>query len=274
MKEHKIAWTERTWNPIVGCEKISAGCKNCYAEKMSARIVKMMPQFVKTKKGRETLKAYSDVIGGGKFNGEIRILPDRIKEPLSWRKPQKVFVNSMSDLFHEDIPFETIDDILEIMTAKAFHHTYQILTKRPERMLEYFEWKAKQIKKAGYDSLGGKYYELPGCVWLGVTIEDKDVICERLTALELAPAKVKFLSIEPLLEDLGGIDLTDIDWVIIGCESGAKRRECEIEWVEKLVENARKDNTKVFVKQLSINGKVVKDIHKFPKHLRNRDFPK
>jgi len=179
----------------------------------------------------------------------------------------------MSDLFHEDISFEIIDKIFEVMTSEAIQHTYQILTKRPERMLEYFDWKAGQIKNAGYDSINGKYYELPDRVWLGVTIENKDVICERLTALELVPAKVKFLSIEPLLEDLGGIDLTNIDWVIIGCESGAKRRECKIEWVEKLVENARKDNTKVFVKQLSINGKVVKDIHKFPKHLRNRDFP-
>ncbi len=321
----KIEWTERTWNPIIGCTKISAGCKNCYAEKQSIRINNMVAD-----RHMETWADFSSILrfdysenenGIAKgFNGDVNIRWHKLREPFSWRKPSMIFVNSMSDLFHENIPFKYIADIFDVMCAdlipkrgKSWYecedesdyrevakHTYQVLTKRPNRMLEFFEWVKDNIDsdrsiRIQMEQSGGR---LPENIWLGVSVENQRAADERIPLLLQTPAKVKFLSIEPMLEPIelqnivfehnylinaltgkadthmGEIGWNKVDWVIVGCESGMNRRPCKIEWVESIVEQCRSAKIPVFVKQLNINGKVIKDINQFPKHLQIREFPK
>lgn len=193
----RIEWTEQTWNPAVGCTKISAGCKFCYAETMAKR-----------------LKAMG---APGYENGfELRLLPERLKDPLSRQKPTVYFVNSMSDLFHDRIPDSYIDNVLETIRQTP-QHTYQILTKRAARMARYFRTRT-----------------VPENAWLGVSVENKKHGVPRINYLRQVPARIRFLSIEPLLEDVGGLDLRDIHWVIVGGESGPKARPMRSEWVESV----------------------------------------
>ena len=236
----KIEWTEKTWNPITGCTKVSQGCKNCYAESIAKR-------FWKDRK-------FTDI----KFH------EDRLKQPLTWEKPSMVFVNSMSDLFHESISYFDLDTIFQIIWGTP-RHIYQILTKRPKRALEYFNTKSTPVHSN---------------VWLGVSVENQDTADERIPILNKINAGIKFLSCEPLLEEtiLNRLSFFEfnqslIDWVIIGAESGAKKRECKIEWVESIVNQCKEENIKVFIKQLNIGGKIEKDIDKFPEHLRIREYP-
>lgn len=210
--ESKIEWTEMTWNPTAGCTKISSGCKNCYAEKMACR-----------------LKAMGTP---GYENGfELTLLPSRLKEPLKRKKPTVYFVNSMSDLFHEDIPFSYIDSIFETI-QKADWHTFQILTKRAERMAQYFEQK-----------------QPPSNAWLGVTVENKIHGLPRIDHLRTIDAKIRFLSMEPLLEDIGILDLQHIHWVIVGGESGPQARPMRTEWVESIQDQCEKQKVAFFFKQ-------------------------
>ncbi len=234
----KIQWTDTTWNPVTGCTKVSPGCLNCYAEKMAKRLQAMgQPK-------------YADGF-------KVKLHPDVFDKPLHWKKPRKIFVCSMSDLFHEDVPIAFIDCVIHTM-AVCPQHKFQLLTKRPERM--------KFV-------LGGKGV-LPN-VWLGVTAEDQQRAHERIPPLHAAPAAVRFLSLEPLLGPIFlGSYLIGIDQVIVGGESGPNRRECKIEWVRDIVEQCRSAGVAVFVKQLHIDGKLVKDIEQFPEDLRIREFPK
>ena len=210
--ESKIEWTEMTWNPTAGCTKISSGCKNCYAEKMACR-----------------LKAMGT---SGYENGfELTLLPNRLEEPLKRKKPTVYFVNSMSDLFHEDIPFSFIDSIFETI-QKANWHTFQILTKRAERMAQYFEQKCP-----------------PSNAWLGVTVENKKHGLPRIDHLRTIDAKIRFLSMEPLLEDLGILDLQSIHWVIVGGESGPHARPMRTDWVESIQDQCEKQKVAFFFKQ-------------------------
>ena len=217
-KSH-IEWTEATWNPVTGCTKISAGCKNCYAERLALRLQAM---------GNRRYK-----------NGfHITLHEDVVDLPRSWRAPRTIFVNSMSDLFHKDIPLDFIQRIFETM-RDCPQHTFQILTKRSDRLLAL----ASRI-------------EWPRNVWVGVSVEDSRVLV-RIDDLRTVPAKIRFLSCEPLIGSLAGIDLTNIHWVIVGGESGPFARPMKIEWVREIFRACRKADVPFFFKQW---GGVRKDL--------------
>ncbi len=210
--KHKIEWTEQTWNPTAGCTKVSSGCKNCYAETMAIRL-----QAIGVK---------------GYENGfQFSIVPERLNEPLKRKKPTVYFVNSMSDLFHEDMPESYLNQIFKVI-EKTPQHTYQILTKRAAKMYAYF-----------------KDRQIPQNIWLGVTVENKKEGLPRINYLRQLKASVLFLSAEPLLEDLGEIDLSNIDWVIVGGESGPKARPMEKEWVINIKRQCDEKNIAFFFKQ-------------------------
>jgi len=209
---HKIEWTEQTWNPSAGCTKISAGCQNCYAETMAIRLQAI------------GVKGYEN---GFEFN----IVPCRLNDPLKKKKPTVFFVNSMSDIFHKDMPLDYLDKIFNVIEQTP-QHTYQILTKRADRMLEYFS-----------------HRKVSENIWLGVTVENKKEGLPRIDFLRNIKASVLFLSIEPLLEDLGEINLSNIDWVIVGGESGNKARPMAKEWVLNIKQQCEKNDVAFFFKQ-------------------------
>jgi protein gp37 len=211
MKYSKIEWTEATWNPSIGCDKVSAGCKNCYAEVMAKRLQAM------------GTAGYEDAF-------KFKVLPDRLETPFKVKKPTKFFVNSMSDLFHEKMPFEFLDKVFETIRQTP-QHTYQILTKREKLLEKYFR---KRI--------------VPDNVWLGVTVEVKSKK-NRIDALRNIDAKIRFLSIEPLLDSLGEIDLTNIHWVIVGGESGHKARPMKEEWAVDIQKQCDTQGVSFFFKQ-------------------------
>ncbi|MDW7644819.1 MAG: phage Gp37/Gp68 family protein [Desulfuromonadales bacterium] len=208
----KIEWTEQTWNPAVGCSKVSPGCTNCYAEVMAKRLQAMK-------------------VNGYQNGFELTTLPKRLEEPLMRQRSTVFFVNSMSDLFHEEIPFDYIDRVFEVI-AKTPRHTYQVLTKRAERMATYFAER-----------------KTPPNVWLGVTVEDRKHGLPRIDHLRQIQACIRFLSMEPLLEDLGPVDLTDIQWVIVGGESGPKARPMRPEWPKSIQRQCQKQGAAFFFKQ-------------------------
>ena len=209
---HKIEWTEQTWNPSAGCTKISAGCKNCYAETMAVRLQAMG-------------------VGGYENGFKFSTVPQRLNDPLKRKKPTVYFVNSMSDIFHEDMPEDYLNKIFEVIRQTP-RHTYQILTKRADRMFRYLSNK-----------------EIPENIWLGVTVENKKEGVPRIDKLRKLNASVLFLSIEPLLENLGQINLENIDWVIVGGESGHKARPMEKEWVLNIKQQCEENDIAFFFKQ-------------------------
>ena len=214
MGTSKIEWTERTWNPTTGCNKVSQGCKNCYAEAMANRFKAM------------GLKGYE--------NGfKLAIHEDRISEPLRRKKPAMYFVNSMSDLFHERIEAEFLDRLFSVMQATPYHR-YQILTKRPEVMQGYFS------------SCGRK---VPKNVWLGVSVENRLQGLPRVDILRQIPCRIRFLSCEPLLADLGDFSLAGIDWVIVGGESGRNARPMLPSWAIDIKNQCKKEGVPFFFKQ-------------------------
>lgn len=208
----RIEWTEQTWNPTVGCSKISPGCKHCYAESMAMRLQAMGTR--------------------GYENGfELTLLPSRLEEPLRRKTKTVYFVNSMSDVFHEDVPFDYIEKIFETI-ANTPQHTYQILTKRADRMAEFFAQRP-----------------VPSNAWLGVSVEDQKYGLPRIDHLRSVGAKIRFLSIEPLLEHLGEINLKDIHWVIVGGESGPKARPMQKEWADDIRVQCEEAEVAFFFKQ-------------------------
>lgn len=215
----QIEWTEMTWNPVTGCTKISQGCKHCYAERLAARLRAM---------GVERYE-----------NGfAVTLQKDLLTAPLGWIKPRIVFVNSMSDLFHESVPVEYIAQIFEVMN-QCPQHTFQILTKRSQRVLELadrFLWTDN--------------------IWMGVSVENRDVQF-RVEHLQSVPAKVRFLSCEPLLGPLNDLPLDGIKWVIVGGESGPGARPMKVEWVESILAQCRFGDIPFFFKQW---GGVRKDL--------------
>jgi len=281
-----IEWTDVTWNPVVGCTPVSPGCLNCYAATMARRLEGMgvagyAPREVPATMGTpydswepaKTIRI-AEVRGGrAVFTGDVRTVPDQLTEPLHWRKSRRVFVNSMSDLFHEAVPFEFIDRVFAVM-ALCPQHTFQVLTKRPERMAEYTNDPGRLTMVAQAAALLGHgeasmhiEMPLPG-VWLGTSVEDQARADERIPHLLRCPAAVRFLSVEPLLEavDLvsalafGCADAHDVrrrgvrgdpfvDWVIVGGESG-KARPCDVAWVRSVVTQCRDAGVPCFVKQL------------------------
>ena len=259
----RIEWCEETWNPVVGCSAVSPGCAHCYAASVARRA--MQP-------------AHAGLVNArGHWTGEVRLLPERLAEPLHWRKPRRVFVCSMSDLFHEDVPDEFIDRVFAIMALTPLT-TYQVLTKRADRMLRYIQsradgkawtrWILNGPRPArsvcgGVD--GAHWLSLARNIWLGVSCEDQQRADERIPLLLRTPAAVRFVSAEPLL---GPVDLdasvrssvpgslrhhltgAGLDWVIVGGESGPGARPCDVAWIRSIVEQCRAASVPAFVKQL------------------------
>jgi protein gp37 len=222
----KIEWTDTTWNPVRGCVKVSPGCRNCYAEAFAER--------------------FRGVVGHPYEQGfDPRLVPEKLEEPLKWKKPRRVFVDSMSDLFQDGVPDYFIGNVFSVMEGSR-RHTYQVLTKRAERMADWVTKFDNWLRYAGDTTFAKK---LPN-VWLGVSVEDRKYGLPRIKHLQRTPAAVRFLSCEPLLEDLGRIDLAGIHWVIIGGESGPNARECSLDWIHDLVEQCSVAEVPVFVKQI------------------------
>ncbi|MBI2289651.1 MAG: phage Gp37/Gp68 family protein [Betaproteobacteria bacterium] len=210
--QSRIEWTEQTWNPTVGCTKVSPGCKHCYAETMARR-----------------LRAIG--VRGYENGFRLTLMPERLTEPLERHKPTVYFVNSMSDLFHEKVPFDYIRRVFDVM-ARTPQHTFQILTKRAERMAGFCH---------GVD--------VPANAWLGVSVENRKHGVPRIDVLRTVNANVRFLSVEPLLEDLGAIDLEGIHWVIVGGESGHKARPMRKDWVDSVKRQCDEAEVAFFFKQ-------------------------
>lgn len=316
--DSKIEWTDTTWNPVVGCTKVSEGCQNCYAERMAGRQAAMECAKIKdfaqlTKRQRR----YVDVVTMMHdpreektyfkgWNGKTFCDESALDKPLHWKNPRKIFVCSMGDLFHPSVPFAFIDRVMNVVWD-CNEHIFQVLTKRPERMLAYFK-----THNLGLDTIPFPLDNL----WLGVTAENQAMADRRIPILLQIPAAVRFVSVEPMLgpvdfrefeekqwrcDGCGELyshfqDLTcnhcgyaerqadyvnPLDWVIIGCESGPNARYCKNENVRNLIEQCKAAGTPVFVKQVhstpSYTKKSVfmpiKDITKFPKELQIREYP-
>lgn len=284
----KIEWTGATWNPVTGCAKVSSGCKHCYAERYWSRL-RHLPAYAS--------RAFTDV----------RFHADRLYQPLRWKNPRRIFVNSMSDLFHPDVPNDFIDKVFAVM-AIAKNHVFQVLTKRPERMRAYFDslrygsdaedrgykvcaWADAQfwITSSEVDLIGQTPKGLQN-VWLGVSVEDQATADERIPLLLQTPAAVRWVSAEPLL---GSVSLSvpfdgykvnaaagarpgipPINWVVVGCESGPKTRPMNPDWARSLRDQCAAEGVAFFMKQLSGDrGKVINEISMFPEDLRIREYP-
>lgn len=267
MGKSNIEWTDMTWNPVTGCTKVSPGCQNCYAERMAMRFTKH-------------------------FN--VTCHPDRLDQPLHWKKPRRIFVCSMGDLFHEDVSYTFMNDVIARISA-CKQHQFLILTKRPDRMLE---WMTEKI---------AVLYEKwpPPNLWLGVTAENQEQADKRIPILLQIPAAKRFVSMEPMLGPVDLFDMSDgvldgigviksggmtastpdsppegydnsysgLDWAIFGAESGPKRRECKIEWVRDALGQCQAAGVPAFIKQLHINGKLSKNMAEWPEDLRVREHP-
>ncbi|MBN1342327.1 MAG: phage Gp37/Gp68 family protein [Phycisphaerae bacterium] len=212
----KIEWTNATWNPVRGCTKISPGCAHCYAETFAERF-RGVPDH-----------PYEQGF-------DLRLVPEKLTEPLRWATPRRIFVNSMSDLFHEGVPDEYIESVLRVMRI-ANWHTYQVLTKRSQRMLRLLQGKMRWVESQTH-------------IWWGVSVEDRTHGLCRVRHLQATPAAVRFLSVEPLLEELGALPLRDIHWVIVGGESGPGARPMRPAWVRGIQMQCRETETPFFFKQ-------------------------
>lgn len=211
-----IEWTDATWNPVRGCTKVSPGCKNCYAERFAER--------------------FRGVLGHPfEFGFDLRLVPDKIGAPLRWKTPKRIFVNSMSDLFHEQVPDEYITDVADVMLS-ADWHVFQVLTKRAERMRRLLSAKLTEAAQVNH-------------VWWGVSVEDRKYGLPRIEELRTSRARVRFLSIEPLLEDLGDLNLGGVSWVIVGGESGPHARPMHERWVERIFTQCLEQDVPFFFKQ-------------------------
>lgn len=212
----KIEWTDSTWNPVRGCSKVSPGCKHCYAETLAERF--------RGTKGHPF-----------EFGFDLRLVPEKLGDPIRWSTPRRIFVNSMSDLFHEDVTDEYIEKVCRVMLA-ANWHTYQVLTKRADRMGHLLSTKLKKAAVAPH-------------IWWGVSVENRQHGLPRLNLLRKAKPAVAFLSVEPLLEDLGKFDLKGIHWVIVGGESGHGARPIEESWVQSIRKQCNTAKVPFFFKQ-------------------------
>lgn len=304
--DSNIEWTDATWNPVVGCTRVSAGCDNCYAVTMTRRLEGMAkaPGFGGRKQHYAGLTVLNNR-GDRHFNGVVRCVADALEIPLRWKQPRRIFVNSMSDLFHKSVPFEFIDKVFAVM-ALCPQHTFQVLTKRPERMAEYLASTASPLDRNRWDVIsevaahmgeiiwdarGSVVHNYYGCtvvpsgddlkrrrvvpawplpnVWLGTSCESNEQR-KRIWEVLKCPAATRFVSLEPLL---GPVDLDEIealcktwrrgptigtylDWVIVGGESGAKARPCNVEWIRSIVQQCKGAGVPCFVKQLGSRPEV------------------
>lgn len=293
MSTTKIEWTDTTWNVTSGCTRASAGCDNCYAVRQTKRLAKI----------EKTRAKYEGLVNEGKnhFNGVVRCHESELLKPFSWSKPRMVFVNSMSDLFHKDVPFEFIDQVFSVM-ALCPDHTFQVLTKRPERMAEYLsneDTSARIWTQMG--KIDERWYDLewvrdeghevvlptPGNVWLGTSVEDQEAADERIPYLLQCPAAVRFLSCEPLLGDIkfdyvpglyegDGHDMPwmkddTLHWVIAGGESGPGARPCNVDWIRSIVQQCKDAQVPCFVKQLGSKPFDPEAAYHFNDYLKLKD---
>lgn len=256
---NKIGWCDKTWNPIIGCNKISAGCDDCWAEKMAHRLSMI-----------STTKYYKNVVSFRTgWNGKTHFEKSQLNKPFHWKKPAKIFVCSMSDLFHEATPFEWILQVWDLMCSNS-QHTYQLLTKRPERVIEFLKWLGNM------DCIS-----VPDFIWIGVTTENQAMANRRIPELLKIPAKTKFISCEPLLSNIDLQPATNdyfldgnfisypgkeiipnnVNWVIAGPETGQKARPMQKEWIENIYKQCKSANVPFFDKK-DILGLNVKQ---FPK---------
>jgi protein gp37 len=243
MSTTKIEWCEKVWNPVTGCTKVSTGCKNCYAERLFRRV-------------------YS----GRKFT-DVQCHPERLDQPLHWRKPRMVFVNSMSDLFHEKILTDFVESVWQIM-ERCPQHVFQILTKRPYDMMEVLD---TTIYRGTEDR-----NDITANVWLGVSVENQETAAERIPLLLQTPAAVRFVSCEPLLNWVvfNKADMEHIDWVICGGESGPRCRPMELKWAYLIKQMCKNTKTPFFMKQLGGWPDKRSKLEDLPPDLRIREYPK
>lgn len=228
MAETTIEWTDATWNPVAGCAVLSPGCTNCYAMRMAARLDAMGLDKYRGLTRRSGVRSV--------WTGKIKLDYASLEAPLKWKRPRRIFVNSMSDLFHEDVPFSFIESVWRVM-QKSPRHTYQILTKRPDRM-------AKVTTKL----------PLLSNVWLGTSVENADYF-DRIEELRYSPAAVRFVSFEPLIGSVAGVNLDSIHWAIVGGESGPRARPIFVDWVDEIEASCRNSGTAFFFKQWGGNNK-------------------
>lgn len=314
MGDTSIQWTDKTWNPVRGCSRVSQGCVNCYAERQALRF--SAPPNERTTTDNDEAPEFekagpfhgfvTKVNGHASWTGKVELVESMLNLPLTWKKPARVFVNSMSDLFHEALPFEDIDQIFTVMVA-APEHTYQILTKRPARMLGYFN----SGRHDGGNGPDRATYHLEQEIWLGVSVEDQATADERIPLLLKTPAAKRLVSYEPAL---GPVDFAElmcdchtsgmchgkhgIDWVIVGGESGPGARPFNIAWAENTVAQCKAANVACFVKQfgakpietimgvnttgqrvpytfpITLRDKKGGDMAEWPSDLRVREFPR
>lgn len=244
MAETQIEWTDATWNPVAGCSIVTSGCTNCYAMQMARRLEAMGI----TKYDGLTRKSGKRAI----WNGIVREDQNALGIPYAWRKPRKIFVNSMSDLFHESVSDEFIVSVWRVMRETP-HHNYQILTKRPERMAAF-------VARAIPDVLSN--------VWLGTSVENTDVV-GRIEYLRSVPATIRFISFEPLIGPVGAIDLTGVHWAIVGGESGRNARPIREGWIDEIYGQCDAYSTAFFFKQWGTWGK---DNKKRSKKANGREY--
>lgn len=244
MAETQIEWTDATWNPVAGCSIVSAGCTHCYAMQMAKRLEAMGVEKyngLTSKKGKRTI-----------WSGTIKEDNSSLSIPLKWKKPRKIFVNSMSDLFHHGVSENFIQSVWEVM-RKTPRHNYQILTKRPDRMFRVITDRIKDV--------------LPN-VWLGTSVENDEVI-DRINHLREIPAAIRFVSFEPLIGAVGRVDLSDIHWAIVGGESGNGARLIKEDWIDEIHDQCNFYDTAFFFKQWGAWGK---DNQKRSKKANGREY--
>jgi protein gp37 len=244
MAESQIEWTDATWNPVAGCSLVTAGCTNCYAMQMAKRLEAM---GIAKYEGLTRLSGRRTV-----WNGVVREDEDALDIPHRWSKPRKIFVNSMSDLFHEAVSDTFVAAVWRVMRETPRHH-YQILTKRPDRMAKFVADKIADV--------------LPN-VWLGTSVENVDVV-DRIDGLRAVPAAIRFISFEPLIGCVGDVDLSSIDWAIVGGESGSNARPIKEEWIDRIYERCASSKTAFFFKQWGTWGK---DNKKRSKRANGREY--
>ena len=318
MDGSKIEWTDATWNPIRGCSRVSEGCRHCYAERVAARFNWPVPDdgMENLEKGLPPSKAgpYHGLAAmtkdGPRWTGEVRFVEDKLDAPLRWKKPRRIFVNSMSDLFHEKVPDKWIDLIFAVM-ALAPKHTFQVLTKRPERMLSYFSV-GNCIYGCINDATRPQKHRTVSCwwplpnVWLGVSVEDQATADKRIPLLLQTPTAVRWVSYEPALGPIDlhqvppggalpigsqGVARDGLDWIVVGGESGPGARPFDLAWARAVVAQGKAAGVPVFVKQLgaqpfermisrghpffmTYKNKKGGDPAEWPEDLRVREYPK
>ena len=240
MTTTSIEWTDATWNPVTGCTKVSPGCAHCYAEGVAERFwgtqyprVEMMTP--ESGESHTRPREFTDVLTH----------TDRLDQPLGWRRPRRVFVNSMSDLFHEAVSDAFLHQVYGVM-EQARQHTFQVLTKRATRMKDYLSWRYGPREDGPGSRIPSRH------IWHGVSVENRAFL-GRIDELKDTQSAVRFVSMEPLLEDVGALMLDRIDWVIVGGESGPKARPCDVAWVYSIVRECQRQDVAVFVKQLGAN---------------------